>query len=133
MMQIAVSLPWPKRGLSPNARLHWAAKAKLTSRAKGDAFMLARAARPKDWPDAIDRAHVAIAVCPPDRRHRDLDNILASLKAALDGIASAARCDDSRWSLSIDMREPVKGGAVQITIAPEKPCQTRGLPCNASN
>lgn len=117
-MQIAVTLPWPQRGLSPNARLHWAAKSKLVKRAKGDAFMLARSARPRDWPAGISSAIVAITFCPPDRRPRDLDNLVASMKAALDGIACAAGCDDSRWSLQIERGQPVKGGCVHVTVTP---------------
>ncbi|MDC0657068.1 hypothetical protein N6L27_03565 [Leisingera sp. SS27] len=64
-------------------------------------------------------AHVAIRFCPPDERRRDLDNMLASLKSGLDGVADATGQDDSEWSLSLERGEPEKGGAVYVEIINE--------------
>jgi crossover junction endodeoxyribonuclease RusA len=47
---------------------------------------------------------------PPDRRRRDLDNLIASMKAGLDGLADALGVDDSRWKLSAEA--PAAGGEV---------------------
>jgi crossover junction endodeoxyribonuclease RusA len=53
---------------------------------------------------------------PPDRRRWDLDNMLASVKSGLDGLADAIGVDDSFWTLSIAKGEPVPGGAVDVQI-----------------
>jgi crossover junction endodeoxyribonuclease RusA len=68
-------------------------------------------------PPSHGRLHLSLVFSPPDKKRRDLDNMLASVKSALDGIADATGCDDSKWSLSITKADPVPGGAVQITIA----------------
>ena len=54
--------------------------------------------------------------CAPDSRRRDLDNMLASMKSAIDGIALALDMDDSKFSLVLARGAPVKGGQVEITI-----------------
>ena len=54
--------------------------------------------------------------CPPDHRRRDLDNIIASMKAANDGIADALGIDDSRFISTYSMGSPVKGWAVLVTV-----------------
>ena len=60
---------------------------------------------------------VSLTFVPPDRRRRDLDNLLASMKSGLDGLADAMGIDDSHWKLAIEMSpETVKGGAVLVTV-----------------
>jgi crossover junction endodeoxyribonuclease RusA len=59
---------------------------------------------------------VSLDFRPPDRRRRDLDNLLASMKAGLDGLADALGVDDSRWRLAIEMGEPAAGGCVCVTV-----------------
>lgn len=54
---------------------------------------------------------------PPDRRRRDMDNLLASCKGLLDGIADALGVDDSRFAITLALTsEPVKFGGVRVTI-----------------
>lgn len=91
------------------------ARAAMIRNARGGAYYTARALLPvgKRW---AKRCHLAIQFCPPNRRKRDLDNMLASLKATLDGLSDAMGVDDSGWSLTLTRGEPVKGGAVFITI-----------------
>jgi len=60
--------------------------------------------------------HLTIVFNPPSRRGFDLDNLLARMKAGLDGVADATGVDDRQWSLTIKRGEPVKGGAVHINI-----------------
>lgn len=59
---------------------------------------------------------VSITFCPPDRRRRDLDNMLAACKPLLDGIADATGVDDHLWSLTIRRGDPVNGGEVRIHL-----------------
>jgi len=85
---ITITLPLPPRELSPNARVHWAAKAKRTKAMRERANMEARAAqgrRTRRW----ERATVRATFYHKDRRRRDRDNLLASCKAVFDGLADA--------------------------------------------
>jgi crossover junction endodeoxyribonuclease RusA len=59
---------------------------------------------------------VKITFRPPDKRRRDLDNALSSIKAGLDGVADAIGVDDRHWALMLQWGEPVKGGAVELEI-----------------
>jgi crossover junction endodeoxyribonuclease RusA len=61
-------------------------------------------------------ANIAIEFCPPDYRRRDRDNLIASMKAATDGLADALGIDDSKFITSYRMGQPVKGGAVLVTV-----------------
>jgi crossover junction endodeoxyribonuclease RusA len=110
-----VCFPWPDKGLSPNARLHRMAKAKLVREARLRAFYVAKAAMPFgiNWPETC---HLDITFHPPDRRRRDLDNMLASAKSCVDGLADAMKVDDYGFSLTLRRGDPVKGGAVVVTI-----------------
>jgi crossover junction endodeoxyribonuclease RusA len=62
-----------------------------------------------------DWFRVHITACPPDRRRRDLDNIL---KAVLDCLTEyGAITDDSRIDeLSIRRAEPTNIGLVEVTV-----------------
>lgn len=55
---------------------------------------------------------------PPDRRARDEDNLIASLKSSLDGIAQALRIDDRCFHLlEPAVREPDRPhGRVEIDL-----------------
>jgi crossover junction endodeoxyribonuclease RusA len=112
---IAISLPWPDARLSPNGRGHWRVSHEAKQTAKANAFWIAKEAIGQ----AIARrpVHVAITFHPKSKRRQDDDNMLASNKAALDGVAQALGVDDSEWSISIKRGEPVKGGRVDLWIS----------------
>ena len=111
-----VYLPWPSRILSPNARAHWSGIARAKRKARIDAYYLARAERPSL---TMTAPLVSIDFLPPDNRRRDLDNLIASMKAALDGISDAIGCDDHTFRLAAKMG-PAKPpyGAVIVTVTP---------------
>jgi len=81
-----IVLPLPPRELSPNARPHWAAKARAVKRYRQTAWLCALAVRPSQ---PIQTARVTSRFFFRNRRRRDRDNLLASLKPAFDGIADA--------------------------------------------
>lgn len=120
MPQMVVSLPWPPRAASPNARAHWATVHRARSKYRADARILAIAAGAIDFSRTLPKGvalRVTLRVYPPDKRRRDWDNIIASLKSGLDGIADALGIDDSLFRLAIDMLPlPVKGGRIDIVI-----------------
>jgi crossover junction endodeoxyribonuclease RusA len=53
---------------------------------------------------------------PPDKRKRDLDNMLSSIKAAVDGIADAHGVNDQRFGFWLSRETPVKGGRIVVTL-----------------
>jgi crossover junction endodeoxyribonuclease RusA len=112
---LTVTLPWPDRRLSPNARCHWAAKARVAQAAHLEAWALARERRNGPLP-AEGPIRVALVFHPPTRARRDLDNFQAACKWALDGIAQALDVDDSRFRPVSDWGEPIRGGQVVVTI-----------------
>ena len=114
-------LPWPSRDLHPNARVHWAKRAKAAKAARMGAWALAVEA---GWQRATlppeGRLHLWIDGYPPDRRRRDHDGFLSSLKPHLDAIADALAVDDSRFVPHPWIKdEPRKGGEVRIRITTE--------------
>ena len=108
-----VVLPWPDPRLSPNAREDRRAVAGVRKAQKEMAFWLAKKAG-LQFPHLSEGLQVRVTFNPPDKRRRDLDNMLASVKSALDGIALATGVDDHLWGLTIIRGEPVKGGAVTV-------------------
>ena len=56
----------------------------------------------------------------PDKRRRDLDNLLASMKADFDGLSQALGVDDQLFNpLTLRRGEQVKGGAVVLEVTHE--------------
>lgn len=110
-----LTLPFPSPKLSPNARLHWSAVAREKKRLRAlwawDA--VGQGAGRLD----AQRLHLSIEFCPPSAQRRDLDNLLASVKAGLDGLADTLGIDDSRWTLELKPLGAVqKGGCVIVEI-----------------
>lgn len=117
---ITLELPWPNSKLSPNSRTHWRAKARYQQWAHLFGYAAAN-----EWlgkhraPNGGPRGPlpVKLVFCPPDKRPRDLDNLGASCKWALDGVARALQVDDKQFRpLTLDWGEPRKGGCVKVEI-----------------
>ena len=93
---VTVCLPIPDRCLSPNARSHWAVRSKAAKRQHAVAFF--------DTVEVLEMPGVTFQPAETngvrcrwffrDRRRRDADNLLASMKHAFDGIAEALGVDD---------------------------------------
>lgn len=111
-----LTLPWPPKDLSPNARAHWRKKAKAAKSYRTTCRIMTKQARIVA-PEG--KVHLVLTFCPPDRRRRDDDNCLASMKSGRDGIADALGIDDSRFETTIRMGEPRPGGAVLVWIGGE--------------
>ncbi|MGO8242966.1 endonuclease [Rhizobium johnstonii] len=115
MMHAVIFLPWPDRRLSPNARGHWSSLARAKRAAKEAAFYLTKQAGVEKI--QAESLTVRYSFFPPSRRAYDLDNLVASMKAAADGIALAIGVDDSKWNIAIDPRGPVeKNGMVKVQL-----------------
>ena len=119
------TLPWPSSTLSPNRRAHWAVLAKARKTARRQAYMavlsqLATSGVPKPRAPAGPLA-VHLLFVAPDRRPYDRDNLLARMKAALDGVADALGYDDSRVAhFSVRQAEKVeRPGYVLVQVGPD--------------
>lgn len=110
---VTVELPWPP---SINHYYRRVGARTLISRA-GREFRrrVGRILAARRLPPAVGRLAVTVEVYPPDRRRRDIDNLL---KAVLDACEhGGAFPDDSRivWLL-IHRTQAVRGGRVIVTI-----------------
>lgn len=113
-MEGVITLPWPDKALHPNARVHWAAKAKAAKAARTAAGWAAKVARVRV--EGEGRVTLNILFKPPSRRRHDIDNCLAACKSALDGIADALGINDCRFRFVLEIGEPVKGGVVVVGV-----------------
>lgn len=93
--------------LTLNQRLHWAAKAKRTRdlRFIGWAAYRQKFHANRVGPD-MDRARVTVQVTYPDKRRRDVHNLMPTLKALVDGFIDAGMLpdDDDRHLVGPDVR-----------------------------
>lgn len=127
-----VRLPWPDRRLSPNARVHRMERARYAAVAKDDAIIATCGQLSVQQRRALrdrETVHLAITFRPPDDRKRDLDNMLASAKAALDGFAHACQIDDYRFSLSLRRVGKVKGGEIEVFIPANQAGDSAAFAC----
>lgn len=112
-----LQLPWPPSALSPNKRQHWTqlSKAKAAYRLE-----CANETALRVRPDAVDSEpkHIEFVFIPPDRRSYDVDNLLARMKAGIDGMADALGIDDKvfvKTTISVAASKG-KPGAVMVEI-----------------
>jgi crossover junction endodeoxyribonuclease RusA len=102
-----INLPWPPKELSPNATLHWAKKAKYKKMYRETCWVLTLES--KVTVDSLGKIPITITFYPPDKRHRDADNMVASIKAGLDGVADALKINDRQFLPTFVFSEEIKG------------------------
>lgn len=94
--------------LSLNHRPHWAERNRQTQEWRELARLACVAQRL--WagvmPDRLPS--LTLVVEPPDRRHRDSDNLVPVLKAVKDGVADYLKVDDEHIGWAIRL-EPTRG------------------------
>jgi len=113
---LPLSFPWPPSALRPNASSPgaWRYKQAAAKAYKADCAIACRAAGLRRL--EASKAHLTLRFLPPDRRRRDLDNLLASSKWLIDAVSEAIGVDDCHFSYTILRGEPLKGGIVEVTI-----------------
>lgn len=120
--RMRLTLPWPDKRLSPNARLHWRAKAQVIKRARWNAsYAVLEAANgtlSETRKAVADLRLIPIVVrfYPPDARHRDDDNMVGSFKAMRDGIADALGVNDRRFRPHYIFADPEAPGRVEVEL-----------------
>lgn len=117
---VSIELPWPERILHPNSRAHWSrvGPRKRVARVRAKRAMEAalEATRMPRKPDG-EKYLVSLMFHPPEiKRKRDEDGMLASMKAALDGIADAMGVDDSNFKVTTQVCDPRGSGLVVVMV-----------------
>jgi crossover junction endodeoxyribonuclease RusA len=120
-VSIIVELPFPDSNLMPNRarREHWRSKAGYAQIARMTAKVEAYNAKPRyDYSFPLgERIPLTLKFYPPDRRERDLDNLLAAMKSALDGVSDALDINDRMFCpITVDWGSIEKGGRVVVVI-----------------
>ena len=110
-----VTLPWPVPELFPNHRAHWTVVHRRRKAAKEAAWALCVGAGARK---VAGVSEVRFAFHPPNRRLRDVDNVIAAIKGHIDGLAQALCVDDSLIPMRFPetLSEPVPGGAIRVEI-----------------
>jgi crossover junction endodeoxyribonuclease RusA len=120
---ILISLPWPAPALWQNRRVHWAQRAEATRSARRWAWNTCQIT---DGFHTLKNAEcgtyrLSFRFYPPDRRKRDLQNMPATQKATIDGIADSLGIDDSALQIEWPMEWGAvadDGGSVTVLIRP---------------
>ena len=86
-------LIWPPKACQPNQRPHWSAKARAAKLFRIHAKSCFRGVQAP----AGEAIGITLTFCPPDKRARDLDNLQAASKSAIDGIADALGVNDRHF------------------------------------
>ena len=103
-MTLRLTLPLPAKALSPNARVHWAHKARVVKEHREFAWAIAMLAISPGRKPKWERAEAEATFYWPTRHRRDRDNAAASLKAYWDGIADAGVLADDAGLVHLPVR-----------------------------
>ena len=110
------TLPFPDGKLNPNRIVYFRVRAVIKSTYKATCYRIIKSACLGRRLETTGRIPVTIIFHAPDKRGRDLDNLLASMKSGLDGVAIALGVNDRQFRpVTIDFADSVfKGGKVEI-------------------
>ena len=101
---LRIELPLPPKELSPNARVHYQVRAKVTREAREEVMVaLLEQSRRKQF----DRATVTVTFVVPDRRRRDKGNLISSAKAYLDALVGMRVIPDDKWETIEEVYPPI--------------------------
>ena len=115
-----IELPWPPAELNPNRKngKHWSATHKIKTKYLSDCCHLALQAAGPSYKPGVGLLALTITFVQPDKIRRDRDNMLASIKSGLDGVARALGVDDECFDPLIIRREfGSKPGCVRVEVA----------------
>lgn len=120
--QWVLDLPWTAPPLSMNDRDKWQVKAAKTAKVRAAVSWIVRAEVPP-----LDRCDVVLTYHPRDKRRRDEDNLVATLKVACDAIVTAGVVRDDTPDLMVKhmpvIGPVVKGGRITLTITELDPTE----------
>ena len=110
-----ITLPWPPAKLHGHANGHWREKAKITKKVRDLVSLEAKAQAPAECPSQV-LCHFR-EIWMPDRRKRDILNVLAACKPAIDGLADALCIPGDDWTCF----QPVIPETLYIDVDKENP------------
>jgi len=123
MTAITITLPLPDKCLSPNARVHWVKKAKVVKSYRRLAgWTVLCQIHPLNPPlERWQKAKYTARFYFPDKRRRDADNAIASIKSALDGVADAGLVvnDSGLWPERPEFLIDKESPRLEITFTKE--------------
>ena len=115
---LELQLQWPPTQLSPNSRLHWAMVYRAKAKYRDACWATARAQTTETLREKAEYM-LELRFVPPDRRSYDRDNLVARMKAGLDGLADALMIDDKQFTrLTASVSADSVGGFVEVRITP---------------
>lgn len=85
-------LPWATPPITANQRNHWRKQAALVAEVRG--FVYRATSDSGSSPYDVEHVTVGLHYWPRDRRRRDADNLVPTLKAACDGLVDADVVED---------------------------------------
>ena len=117
---ITIELPLPPQELRPNARVHWAKKARKVKEYRSRAKWAALRIMQRDFGDLIfddpigdlvipfpiEQPTVRVTMLNKTARKMDQDNLIASMKSAMDGLTDAGVWNDDR---EVTILSPIRG------------------------
>lgn len=121
MRRAIIRLPFPSAQLFPNRKngQHHAVTQRFKEADRESGYLLTKS-QAGDFVAPDGDMALSLVFSQPDRRHRDLDNMLAASKALLDGMAKALGVDDKRFRpISIDSVRGEKPGALIVAVGYE--------------
>lgn len=121
MTSLTITIPHPPKECRPNGRYHWARKAKHVKRHRSLSHMACLEALKGRMPERWRQAKVQVTAYTKTAQHQDPDNLIASLKAAFDGIADAqiVANDKGLWpERPVILKDPVNP-RIELTITEE--------------
>ncbi len=110
-MSWTLGLPYRRPPISANHRMHHRDLAKVVAHVRQDGGWLARAAKVPP----LARCAVSLHWAPLDRRRRDADNLVPTLKALCDGLVDAGVVRDDTPDLMVK--------AMPVIEPPERPAR----------
>ena len=114
---VRVELPWPPSKLSRNgSQGDWRGKAAAAKQYRRDCVIALKTARGKVVAQDGQPIMLVLKYHAPDKRRRDLDNLLAMTKQGIDAISEGLGIDDSRFEFTLKRGEPCKPSKVVVTI-----------------
>lgn len=123
---VDIQLPWPPTQLSPNARLHWAIVYRTKAKYRDHCWAISREQLEARL-EVDTRYSLELRFVPPDRRSYDRDNLIARMKAGLDGLADALMIDDKQFAeLTASVSADSVGGFVEVRIYPHSQGEANG-------
>lgn len=85
---VKIPLPWDKPPLTANMRPHHMERARIVASIR---WTVLAAARRMNLPKGLEHITIGLHYIPPDRRRRDEDNLVPTLKAACDALAAGTK------------------------------------------